>query len=325
LTVGSLIGNGLHDPWRHPADISPAREVPARVRAWAEEQLESKIIAIEPVGGGRTDTISAVYLRRGEPVILRYVSVERWGEIGRQHVVCEALGCRLMEGSSLPVPQLIASDPDGSGTGDYANLTTWVPGQVRLGPLGLDAIDELAKIAVIIHGTPVDDDLRPRQFQFWAPNDLELPSWTSRPELWRRAIDIFDQGPPSTHQGLIHRDFHPGNILWEGDRITGVIDWAETSWGPADLDVMHSRANFAMLHDFDSADAFSDAYRWHGGILDDDHDAAVFWAVSDILGFLPDPTQIINALIHHRTDLPDQLVRERLEHLLMITIGDDCD
>jgi aminoglycoside phosphotransferase (APT) family kinase protein len=324
LTAGSLIGNGSHDPWRNPADTSPAREIPARVRAWAEEQLESEIIAIEPVGGGRTGTISAIYLRQGERVILRYVSIERWGEIGRQHVVCEALGCRLMEGSGLPVPQLIASDPDGSGAGDYANLTTWIPGQVRLGPLSLDAIDELAKIAVIIHGTPVDDDYRPRPFEFWTPDDLEVPSWTSRPELWRRAIDIFKQGPPSTHQGLIHRDFHPGNILWEGDRITGVIDWAETSWGPPDLDVMHSRANFAMLHDFDSADAFSVAYRWHGGILDDDRDAEVFWAVSDILGFLPDPTEIITALIHHRTDLPDKLVRERLEQLLMITIGDYC-
>ncbi len=34
---------------------------------------------------------------------------------------------------------------------------------------------------------------------------------------------------------------------------------------------MHSRANFAMLHDVDSAVAFSNAYRWHGGMLDDDH------------------------------------------------------
>ena len=322
MRASSFIGHGSQDPWRHPADTPPAREVPKRVRAWAQEQLKSEIIAIKPVGGGRTDTISAVHLGHGERVILRYVSMERWGEIGRQHVVCEALGSRLMEGSSLPVPRLIASDPDGSGTGDYANLTTWLPGQVRLGPLGLDAIDELARIAVIIHGTPVDDDHRPRPYEFWTPDDLEVPSWTSRPELWQRAIDIFNQGPPPTHQGLVHRDFHPGNILWKGDRITGVIDWAETSWGPPDLDVMHSRANFAMLHDFDSADAFSDAYRWHGGVLDNDHDAEVFWAVSDILGFLPDPTQIITALIHHRTDLPHQVVRERLEQLLMITLGE---
>jgi aminoglycoside phosphotransferase (APT) family kinase protein len=254
--------------------------------------------------------------------MLRHVSVERWGEIGRQHVVCEAMGCQLMDGSSLPVPRLIASDPDGSRTGDYVNITTWLPGRVRLGPLNLDAIDELAKIAVIIHGTPVTDDLRPRPYEFWVPDDLEVPTWASRPELWRRAIQIFNDGPPRTRHGLVHRDFHPGNILWVGDRITGVIDWAETSWGPPDLDVMHSRANFAMLHDFESADAFSYCYRWHGGILDHDHDAEVFWAVSDILGFLPEPTEIITALIHHRTDLSDQAVRERLEHLLMITLGE---
>jgi hypothetical protein len=110
--------------------------------------------------------------------------------------------------------------------------------------------------------------------------------------------------------------------LWEGDRITGVIDWAETSWGPPDLDVMHSRANFVMLHDVDSAVAFSNAYRWHGGMLDDDQDAELFWAVSDILGFLPDPAEIIAALIRHRRDLTAEVVRERLEHLLMITLGE---
>jgi aminoglycoside phosphotransferase (APT) family kinase protein len=305
--------------------LYPARVIPARVRAWAQEHVESEIIAIEPVGGGRTDTISAVYLLRGEPVILRYVSIERWGEIGRQHVSCEALGCTLMEGSSLPVPHLIASDPDGSQAGAYANLTTWLPGGVRLEPLSLDAIDELARIAVIIHGTPVDDDHRPRPYEFWTPPDLAVPSWTSRADSWQRAIDVFHQGPPPTHHGLVHRDFHPGNILWEGDRITGVIDWAETSWGPPDLDVMHSRANFVMLHDVDSAVAFSNAYRWHGGRLDDDQDAELFWAVSDILGFLPDPAEIIAALIRHRRDLTAEVVRERLEHLLMITLGETRD
>jgi hypothetical protein len=101
-----------------------------------------------------------------------------------------------------------------------------------------------------------------------------------------------------------------------------VIDWAETSWGPADLDVMHSRANFAILHDLDSAVAFSDAYRWHGGVLDDDQEAELFWSVSDILGFLPDPAVIMAALIHARPDLTGEVVRARLERLLMITLGE---
>jgi hypothetical protein len=57
-------------------------------------------------------------------------------------------------------------------------------------PLSLDAIDELGKIAVIIHGTPVDDDHGPRPYEFWTPDDLEVPPWTARPKLWQRAIDL---------------------------------------------------------------------------------------------------------------------------------------
>ena len=119
----------------------------------------------------------------------------------------------------------------------------------------------------------------------------------------------------------MHRDFHPGNILWQGDRITGVIDWAETSWGPADLDVVHSCTNFAMLHDFASARAFLAAYRRHGGRLDSDPEAARFWAVSDILGFLPDPDPVVRALTAARPDLTPDLLRTRLEELLELTLA----
>jgi hypothetical protein len=38
------------------------------------------------------------------------------------------------------------------------------------------------------------------------------------------------------------------------------------------------------------------------------------------LGFLPDPAVIIAALIRHRNDLTAEVVRGRLEHLLMITL-----
>jgi hypothetical protein len=131
---------------------------------------------------------------------------------------------------------------------------------VRLDPLSLSAIDELAKIAVIIHGTPVDDDHRPRPYVFWVPDDLHVPSWTSRPRLWQRAIQLFDRDPPPTKQGLVHCDFH--------------------------------------------------------------QDAELFWSVSDILGFLPDPAVIMAALIHARPDLTGEVVRERLERLLMITLGE---
>ena len=113
---------------------------------------------------------------------------------------------------------------------------------------------------MIIHATPVSPADRPRPFAFWAPAEPQVPTWSRHPRLWQRAIDLFAGGAPATRSGLVHRDFHPGNILWQGDTITGVIDWAETSWGPADLDVVHTITNFAMLHDSQSAEAFSAAY-----------------------------------------------------------------
>jgi hypothetical protein len=134
--------------------------------------------------------------------------------------------------------------------------------------------------------------------------------------LWRRAINIWRSGPPPTVHGLLHRDFHLGNVLWNGDTVTGLIDWAETSWGPADLDVAHLCADFAMLHATADAETFRTGYLQQGGQLDPNPDAARFWFVSDILGFLPDPAHIIPAVSSNRPDLTPDDVRRGLEDLL---------
>ena len=128
-------------------------------------------------------------------------------------------------------------------------------------------------------------------------------------------------GPPPTPYGLLHRDFHLGNILWQGDVVSGLIDWAETSWGPPDLDVAHLCSDFAMLHTTADAEAFRAEYVRQGGQLDPDPDAARFWVVSDILGFLPDPAHILAAVSTGRPDLTPRAVREGLEDLLALTFS----
>ena len=55
---------------------------------------------------------------------------------------------------------------------------------------------------------------------------------------------------------LLHRDYHPGNVLFEGDAVSGVVDWVETSLGPGrSRTCAHCCANLAMLHGPDTADA----------------------------------------------------------------------
>ena len=76
-----------------------------------------------------------------------------------------------------------------------------------------------------------------------------------------------------------------------------------------------------MLHTLADADVFRVAYVEHGGVLDPDPDAARFWVVSDVLGFLPDPAHILPGLVHRRPELTADDVRRGLEDLLVHTLG----
>jgi aminoglycoside phosphotransferase (APT) family kinase protein len=294
--------------------------VPERAHVWAQNQLDRPIASITPVSGGRTGTVYNVRCSSGDPVVLRYQTKEDWGEQGRQHITAEAIAARLLVGSPLPVARLIASDPTGVEAGGYANLTTWLPGQVRLDRLSSAAIDQLAHAAAVLHATVVSPDAHPRRYEFWVPPEPVVPAWARDRDLWRRALELYAGPLPDTPSRLVHRDFHPGNVLWVGDQITGLIDWAETSWGPAELDVTHSRTNLAVLHSLDQAYEFSAAYVRHGGTIDPNPGAQRFWAVSDILGFLPDPQPILRALTVVRPELTADVLHRRLEQFLAHTL-----
>ena len=44
--------------------------------------------------------------------------------------------------------------------------------------------------------------------------------------------------------------------LWSEGRVTGLVDWVETSTGPADLDVAHCASRLAGLHGVRAARTF---------------------------------------------------------------------
>jgi aminoglycoside phosphotransferase (APT) family kinase protein len=294
--------------------------LPDRVRRWCAAALGQQVQGAERITGGITDAIWRITVGSG-PVILRWLDLDHpYADEGREWVVREALGCRLTQGSRVPAPVLIATDIDGEATGGWANLTSLLPGRVRLDRLGPTAMEALAEVAVAVHTIDVPEDERPPVFVPWTPTVLEVPGWTARPTLWAEAIALCAEPRPDTPQRLIHRDFHPGNTLWESDDVTGLIDWAETSWGPPDLDVAHACSNFAMLHSVEDAVAFARAYEQRGGQLDPDREARRYWTCLDVLGFLPDPGPIVVALTRQRPDLDADGVRHRLEDLLELAL-----
>ena len=295
--------------------------LPDRVRRWCVAILGWEVVEAVPITGGITDAIWGIRTTDGARAILRWLDPDHPAAAEAQEWVRrEALGCRLTLASPVPAPVLLGSDEDGTATGGWANLTSYLPGRVRLDRLGPAAIEALADVAIAVHAVPVPDEQQPPVFDPWLPPVLEVPGWSRRPELWAEAIERYEAAPPGTPPHLIHRDFHPGNTLWEGDVVTGLIDWAETSWGPPDLDVAHACANFAMLHELADAETFLVAYERRGGRLDPDPEARRYWWCLDALGFLPDPGPIVAALTRQRPDLDPDGVRNRLEDLLALTL-----
>lgn len=198
----------------------------------------------------------------------------------------EAAILRLLADSELPAPRLIAADPQGEIGGVPALLMTFLPGRPpperppELGPFLL----ELATMLEAIHSVDTRG-LVPPYRRYFEPPELEVPSWGRRPEVWRRAIAFAHEPPPSGRDCFIHRDFHPGNTLWSGGRITGVVDWSYGSYGPAAVDLAHLRWNIALDFGVAGADQVLAAHRSVRGGAADHHP---YWDVVDVLDLVQD-------------------------------------
>jgi aminoglycoside phosphotransferase (APT) family kinase protein len=66
--------------------------------------------------------------------------------------------------------------------------------------------------------------------------------------------------PPTSRTALLHGDFWPGNVLWTGDRITGVIDWADAVVGDPLADVSTLRLDLRFDAGPTASAAFTSRY-----------------------------------------------------------------
>ncbi len=113
---------------------------------------------------------------------------------------------------------------------------------------------------------------------------LVVPAWAERPAAWEAAFELLRTPPPPYEPVFLHRDFAMRNVLWDDGQVSGVVDWVETSTGPAWLDVAHASTNLALRHGEGPAEAFASAYADLTGSRGD-----AYWDVMDVVGFLPPP------------------------------------
>lgn len=226
----------------------------------------------------------AVALARGrvERVVLRrYVRPEMLAEepdIAER----EARILRFLSGVELPTPQLIAVDAAGSETGTPSILMSLLPGRVDWSPGDVGTwLRRLAEQLPVLHAAAVPPPGTLPVYFGYAQRSYQPPPWARSPEAWSRAAEIFHAPDPAESVVCIHRDYHPGNVLWRAGQVTGLVDWPSASIGSPSLDVAHCRANLLGRFDLEVADRFTAMWEQLSG------DRFNPWAdVSTIIGML---------------------------------------
>jgi aminoglycoside phosphotransferase (APT) family kinase protein len=184
---------------------------------------------------------------RRQAVLRRYVRPEL-NEQEPDAVWREARALRAARGADVPVPALLAVDPAGADAGVPAVLMSRLPGRVDWWPSDLDRwLARLAEVLPRIHATPLPPPSELGAFSAYPQASYRPPGWARYPRMWERAAEISHGAPPHLPTVLLHRDFHPGNVLWRRGRVTGVVDWQGACTGPAAADVAHCRVNLLTL------------------------------------------------------------------------------
>jgi Ser/Thr protein kinase RdoA (MazF antagonist) len=251
--------------WRHPNHRPLASlpmelrrtSVPDHVRDWVKDMTGSTVVRTRRLPGASSAALHRLDLADGSRLVLRryawraYVAAEPDAPRRETDALCFA------RGHGLAVPELVAADVTGDHVGDGVPvvLVTFLSGR----PEAVPDVERLAEVAGSIHEIRADD-LGHEYFPWYEEEMTAPPPLTERRGLWELAIELWRSALPEYRPRFIHRDFHPGNLLWARTRLTGIVDWSAACRGPIGCDIAHCRANLRDLADAETGDRFVAAY-----------------------------------------------------------------
>jgi aminoglycoside phosphotransferase (APT) family kinase protein len=258
-------------------------------RRWIETTTGARVISVAALSGATSSLLHAVEIEgsagRHGLVLRRFVNQE-WVKREPEIAVRESLSLQHATRAGLPVPEVIAVDPDGTHCGVPATLVARIPGSVVLEPGDRTSwLRGLAGSAARIHRV----DAAGFRWKYRRYNDgepLAVPNWSQQREAWKKAIEIVEGPPPSYSECFVHRDYHPSNVLWQDGRVSGVIDWVNGCRGPAGIDVAWCRHNLANLHGVPVADELLAAYIAEAG---SEFQYDPYWDLMSVVELLPGP------------------------------------
>jgi hypothetical protein len=223
---------GVTQPWQPVARLDPYQAIDA-----IASQTGMRLTYDGPCPGGE---VGAAYVRRLDG--RRSVLTRGQRRSARITEVARAAG--------IPAPAYeIVADVDG-GTVVVQELLPGTP------PAGVDEtvlaamLDVHDRFAGLLRSEPGSGSgirlyLRASGPGFCLHEPLDgYDKRTRRLLAWVR--DVGEQRDTADGDDLVHVDFHPGNMLLDGGRLTGVVDWDGAGCGDRHLDLVTLRFDVAL-------------------------------------------------------------------------------
>lgn len=218
----------------------------------------------------------------------------------------EAEALRIVEAIGVATPILLGSDLSGEEVGAPALLMTRLAGRPVWEPRNRRRwCRELAETLVAVNDVAAPPVGVVPTYSPHRQRSYAVPRWARDVSMWERAVEIAHEPSIDAPARFVHRDFHPGNVLWVRSRLTGVVDWQHASMGPAVVDVGHSRLNF-FIYDEGLAELFTTTW--------EEVAQAAFDPWADLVA-------IIGALDSLRDSPPPPRAREAIERALAAAVA----
>jgi aminoglycoside phosphotransferase (APT) family kinase protein len=259
----SLVADGIgellsfHLP--HARDLQ-VRDV-ARVFGGNARRAWSATASWQESGRGRSEQLILLVRRHGAQVRT---------DPRREFAVLDGLAEQ-----GVRAPRVRGHDPDGHLFGNPAVLLERLPGSTdAVAYLGADAETgrartlDLARAAAELHAAEPaghDVDAGEPQLTLWQRQFLAA-RLEPHPTLGWLFDWLADRQTAPARTVLVHGDFRPGNVLYDGDRIVGLLDWEMAHLGDPAEDLAWAYRKLWSPERFVPLDEFVSAYREAGGV-----------------------------------------------------------